>query len=109
MRNICILSIALLVSFQMGFGQVINCSDLTFISLGYDGTTEITPEMILEGNVDDYDTLWVEPNIVDCSMLDEPILVTLYTSLSNSCWGEADISDKMKPEITVQQYQKVRV
>ena len=84
------------------------CNDKINVSLGGDGCTIITPDMVLEGDYNTFDCFTVEVltigtnismgNKVDCDNIGQTFIYRVSTDCStNTCWGEIMVEDKSAP------------
>lgn len=81
----------------------LNCNNKGNVSLGIDGTAEITADDILEGNYGCYDQYQVVitgklSNIVNCWDVGKTFEVKVIDPITgNSCWGKILVEDKLAP------------
>jgi hypothetical protein len=91
--------------------SVVSCNDLVQISLDEDCSTEITPDMILEGSYGCFDDYSVNVtslngavnfgNTVTVANLGQTLKVTVKHLVSgNTCWGTIIVEDKLPPVLT---------
>jgi uncharacterized repeat protein (TIGR01451 family) len=96
--------------------QNLSCTGFQNISLGEDCEAEITPDLILQGNLFcanslevviltlSGDTLRDASGVATSTVSNDQVNQTLFVSLvdpqcENTCWGQITIEDKKRPEI----------
>jgi YVTN family beta-propeller protein len=90
----------------------LSCNDLVYVSLDADCTTEILPDMILEGTYNCYDDYQVNiytntgllvGDVVTADHLGQTLTVKIkHLPSGNICWGNLIVQDKIAPDIQCQ-------
>ncbi|MFN4254833.1 MAG: dockerin type I domain-containing protein [Saprospiraceae bacterium] len=89
----------------------LTCNNHIQVSLEADCTTEITPDMVLEGTYGCFDDYTVQlrlipsnvlvGNTVNASHIGKKLKATVTHLVSgNTCWGEISVEDKLPPALT---------
>ncbi|MDA9774152.1 T9SS type A sorting domain-containing protein [Saprospiraceae bacterium] len=93
------LGLLIICSLSLG-AQSLNCFNLINVSLDMDGNAYLSPDMVLEGSMGDFDTIYIEPDFANCDDLGE-IEYTVYGEATNglmtSCTGIIFLEDKLAP------------
>jgi hypothetical protein len=86
------------------------CNDQVNVSLGQNGTSQVLPDQVLEGNYPFYGFFILEienalgkklGNTVTCADIGKKLTYTIKDRCEgNQCWGNLKIEDKLPPKIT---------
>ena len=99
-------SLLLVLASYSSWAQI-TCNSSVFVSITpWTDNTEITHDMILEGNPA-YNTVVVEPQFLYCSDIGAPVTVTVTLTDDNgtySCWSSVTIEDKSGPIAVMDEY-----
>ena len=84
--------VLLLLSFKVT-GQSLVCHSVVGVSLGDDGVSSLTPEMVLVGGPYDFQSITIEPSSVSNSDLGVQEYSITQSTTGNTCVGALEVSD----------------
>ncbi len=88
-----------------GFSETMTCNSLVNVSVTpWGGSSDLTPDMILEGGPYDFSVMSISPSEISCDDIGTPISVTVTNNETGiSCFGVVNVEDKTPPVAVAKQ------
>lgn len=103
MKTINIKLVLLFFSFWSAItlmGQTVNCNSSIFVSLNAIGEVFVNPDMVTEGNISIFDTVWVDTEYLNCDNIglnDVSVFAINPAGDTSTCVSTLNIQDLLNP------------